>query len=133
MSDENSSQTRMNDYYCIDYQIEEGDDTLFGIRLLPDFDLYRGHFPGMPVAPGVCSMQMIKECAETLAGKRLRLTYIERCRFLSVMTPQATPSLTLRMRLLHLAAETAEYRAEATLYGATTTYMQFKGEFTANP
>ena len=120
--------TLLNDYYRIDKQVADGDETLFGITLLPDFIAYKGHFPGNPVSPGVCNIQMIKECAEQLTCKRLFLPYIAKCRFSAVITPLTTPQLQLRMRLIK--AETA-YHLHATLFDDTTTYIAFKGEFTA--
>ena len=37
------------------------------IELNPGHALYQGHFPGQPVVPGVCTLQMIKESAEQIA------------------------------------------------------------------
>ena len=49
----------MNDFYTIsDLQTEE-----FSISCKATFnkdhDIFNGHFPGQPVVPGVCMMQMI--------------------------------------------------------------------------
>lgn len=35
------------------------------IELNPGHALYQGHFPGQPVVPGVCTLQMIKEKCRT--------------------------------------------------------------------
>ena len=125
--------TLLNEYYRIDNIEADDNDTLFGIALLPGYGAYAGHFPGNPVSPGVCNIQMIKECAERLAGKRLFLAAITRCRFSAVLTPpvsapsspQTSSSLRLRMRLLE--AE-GRYKTVATLYDDMVTYMEFKGE-----
>ena len=120
--------TLLNDYYRIDKQVDNGDEALFGITLLPDYAAYKGHFPGNPISPGVCNIQMIKECAEQFAGKRLLLSTIKKCRFSAMITPLTTPQLQLRVQLLK--AEKL-YNVCATLFDATTTYIEFKGEFTA--
>ena len=39
------------------------------IELNPGHALYQGHFPGQPVVPGVCTLQMIKESAEQMFPK----------------------------------------------------------------
>ena len=31
------------------------------IRLNPDHEIYRAHFPGNPITPGVCIVQIISE------------------------------------------------------------------------
>ena len=44
--------------------------SVFRIVLLPDCEVYRGHFPGHPVCPGAFNIQMMKECAmEVLKAK----------------------------------------------------------------
>jgi 3-hydroxyacyl-[acyl-carrier-protein] dehydratase len=118
--------TLLNDYYRIDSRMTDGGDTLFGISLLPGYNAYKGHFPGNPVSPGVCNIQLIKECAEKLAGRRLFLAHIAKCRFSAVMTPHTTPHVQLRMQITE--GETCS--ARATLSDDTTIYLQFKGEFT---
>ena len=119
--------TLNNDYFKIDDCTNDGDDTLFSITLLPDYCAYEGHFPGNPVSPGVCNIQMIKECAEQLAGKRLFLGYISRCKLSAVITPQTSPRLSVRMQLSE--AE-GLYNVSAIVSDKETTYIEFKGELT---
>lgn len=66
------------------------------LGLNPEHPLYRGHFPGRPVLPGVCSLQMIKEAvAVTGVGQPLQYTEIIQCKFLSVVDPQESSRLDL--------------------------------------
>lgn len=57
------------------------------IRLNPGCSVYEGHFPGFPIAPGVCSMQTVRECAEAFLGRRLFLGNIIQCRFRQLIEP----------------------------------------------
>lgn len=133
----------MNDYYKIDSREIEGDETIFSLRLIPDYCVYKGHFPGNPISPGVCNIQMIKECTELLIGKTLFLAFIDKCKFLSVMSPQTNPLLKLRIHLtiatktthvkppkLHeqLSKASDIYNVHATLFDDTTTYIILKGQ-----
>ena len=119
----------MNTYYQITKKVIENSETTFHITLLPDFQAYKGHFPGNPVSPGVCNIQMIKECTEQLAGKHLLLKYIKKCKFSAVITPQTTPHLQLRIQL----TEADEmYKVEATVFDDSNTYIDFKGDFSTN-
>jgi 3-hydroxyacyl-[acyl-carrier-protein] dehydratase len=121
--------TLLNDYYTIDDRVAENEETtLFRITLLPGYKAYTGHFPGNPVSPGVCNIQMIKECAEQLAGKPLFLGYISQCRWSAVITPQTTPQLQVRLQLSGGADD--PYRLCATVCDDTTKYIDFKGELT---
>jgi 3-hydroxyacyl-[acyl-carrier-protein] dehydratase len=117
----------LNEYYSIDSRTVEGDDTLFGITLLPDYCAYEGHFPGNPVSPGVCNIQMIKECAVLLTGKQLFLGTISQCKWSAVMSPQTTPHLQLRM---HVNQTEGSYKVNASIYDSATIYIEFKGEMT---
>ncbi|MDR0744197.1 MAG: beta-hydroxyacyl-ACP dehydratase [Tannerella sp.] len=119
--------TLLNDYFKIDNQTTEGDESLFCITLLPGYKAYTGHFPGNPVSPGVCNIQMIKECAEQLTGKHLFLGYISQCRWSAVITPQATPQLQIRMQL---SGAGDVYKVRAMVCDDTTRYIDFKGELT---
>jgi len=119
--------TLNNDYYKIDGCTKDGDETLFDVTLLPGYCVYEGHFPGNPVSPGVCNIQMIKECAEQLAGKRFFLGYISRCKLLAVITPQTTPHLCVRMSLTE---KDGLCEIKAVVRDADTTYIEFKGELT---
>jgi 3-hydroxyacyl-[acyl-carrier-protein] dehydratase len=119
--------TLLDDYFKIDSRTTVDDETVFRVTLLPGHPVYAGHFPGNPVSPGVCTIQMIKECTGLLTGKRLFLGYISQCRWSAVITPQATPQLQIHMRL----SETdGVYKVCATVCDDTTVYMEFKGEFT---
>ena len=119
--------TLNNDYFKIDNCTNEGEDTLFSITLLSDYCAYEGHFPGNPVSPGVCNIQMIKECAEQMAGKRFFLGYISRCKLSVVITPQTTPQLSIRMRLSEVEGL---YNVNAVVNDNETMYIEFKGELT---
>lgn len=120
--------TLLNDYYRIDSQTAVGNEILFRVTLLPEYCAYAGHFPGNPVSPGVCNIQMVKECAVQLTGQPLFLCYISHCRWSAVITPQTTPHLQIRMQLSE--AENDRYKVCATVCDDTTIYMKFNGELT---
>ena len=143
----------MNNYYKINSRTDDGESTLFNVSLLSDYHIYSVHFPGNPVSPGVCNIQMIKECAEQLTGRRLFLAFITKCRFSAMITPKMTPKLWLRMRLSKDGFRFPEdsvhgstggfqrcsfeehlnfsemFNIKATLFDDITTYIEFKGEF----
>ena len=57
------------------------------IRINKDHDIYRGHFPGLPVTPGVILMQLFKEEAERQTNKKLQLEQASNVKFMSVVDP----------------------------------------------
>jgi 3-hydroxyacyl-[acyl-carrier-protein] dehydratase len=90
----------LSDYYSINSRWTEGENAIFEVSLNPDSEVYRGHFPGMPVSPGVCNMQMVRECVEQLTGYALRIDYVAQCRMTVLITPLQYPVLKIHIRLL---------------------------------
>ncbi len=116
-----------NNYYKLISMHSDGTSGVFHLSLRPDCEVYRGHFPGNPVCPGVCNIQMIKECAERLTGQRLHISRIRRCRLTAVATPTACPELTVKIDLQPVENG---YAVIATVGDARRTYMDYKGEMT---
>jgi len=81
------------------YQVKEftGNTTGFEATVLLDesHPIFRGHFPGNPILPGVCSLQVIQELLETHLDKKLWLTSSSNVKFLAIINPKENPSLHL--------------------------------------
>lgn len=73
-------------YTCLS---SKGDATHFEAVVFLDFDhpLFEGHFPGRPVLPGVCQMQIIKELVEQHIGQSLNYSSIRELKFLNPVIP----------------------------------------------
>lgn len=72
------------------------------VELNPNHGVYQGHFPGNPVLPGVCTMQIIKECLEELTGNTLQYSQVNSCKYLSVINPSINPRLQLNLNIKEL-------------------------------
>lgn len=57
------------------------------VMLNPDHIIFKGHFPGHPVTPGVIQLQIIHELLEEHTGVKLKLIGISNCKFLKVLDP----------------------------------------------
>lgn len=90
-----------NFYTILHLEEQENGKREIAIELNPDHALYQGHFPGQPVVPGVCTLQMIKESVELLANHPLQYVQIASAKFLSAVNPLETP-------LLHLSVQWEE-------------------------
>lgn len=75
---------------------------LVRVEIHPNHPIYKGHFPGNPVIPGVCQIQMITEILEQIHKKNLRLINADNIKFLSMINPAQTGllffELTCRLR-----------------------------------
>ena len=59
------------------------------VRLLPESPVYRGHFPGYPITPGVCLVEIALELMEEMAGQagKVRLVAAKNIKFTSPVLP----------------------------------------------
>ena len=118
----------IKDYYTIENVSKKGDGTTcFYIHLRPDSTIYEGHFPGEPVSPGVCNIQMIKECAEQVAGKSLLLNNLQQCRLTTLVTPILHPQVEVTILLEE---KGDAYKLKATIGKGEEVYLDLKAELT---
>ncbi|MDR0794957.1 MAG: beta-hydroxyacyl-ACP dehydratase [Tannerella sp.] len=117
-------------YYTIINKQTESHGALFNIALLPECSVYKGHFPDMPVAPGVFNIQMIKECVERLVGKPLLLESITQCKFLTMITPDQHMELQVRIELVENREN--HFMTTAKIHHNETICMSFTGDFILN-
>ena len=89
----------LTDFYKIDHTKQGDSGTLFHIKLNPNHLIYKGHFPNQPVLPGVCALQIIKECAQHLINKKLQYARVALCKFLRVVNPAQCSEITLNISL----------------------------------
>lgn len=115
-----------NKYYKVLRARENGEGkAVFHVAILPDCNVYEGHFPGKPVCPGVCNIQTIKECASLLVGKELRIFSIKQCLLTAIATPTVCPEVDVEVEVKEL---DGKYSIVATISDEIRLYMTFKGE-----
>lgn len=87
----------LNDLYTITATSSSDDILEAKIRLDQSHKIYKGHFPGQPITPGVVEIQMIKEVLGHHLNRTLELETVGRCKFLSVLDPVRNPEFTLKI------------------------------------
>ena len=90
-------------------------------------DIFNGHFPGNPVLPGVCQVEMIRELAEKILGLRLLLSQASHVKFLSLINPLISPVLCLNLTLGESGRNEFDVSAEVT--SVESVCMKMKGQF----
>lgn len=114
-----------NNYYQIISMNSDGQSAIYRLSLLPDCDVYQGHFPGHPVCPGVYNIQTIKECAILLTGKKLFISTIKKCRLTAVATPKVCPEVDVTISVVHIEKG---FTVTAKITDAEKVYMEYKGD-----
>lgn len=97
------------------------------IEINPAHEIFIGHFPGTPVVPGVCMMQIVKEIVEDILSKDIRLIKAEHIKFLSVINPKQTSSV--QFDLKYTITDGRDIISIASLYNEGVVYFKFKGLF----
>lgn len=97
------------------------------LRLNPAHPVYDGHFPGNPVVPGVCQIQMIREIMEEWAGLSLKLTTADTIKFTSLINPLNTPIISFSLTIKDLPDQ--QWSVNATIHSSEVTFMKFRGIF----
>ena len=61
--------------------------------------IYEAHFPGNPVTPGVCIIQMVKELVEAYCDTTFLLRTIKNVKFMKVIDPRIVGELTFALNV----------------------------------
>lgn len=95
----------LEDFYKVSNTALAGDDAVTTLKINKDHEIYKGHFPGRPVTPGVVLMQLFKEEAERIFDKKLQLVRADNVKFTAVFDPTQDNELILDSHL----TETGEF------------------------
>ena len=119
----------LNDFYTMtDFEPMPG-SVKAKIFINKDHEILNGHFPGLPIVPGVCMMQIIREIMEVTSGKDLKLTGADTMKFLSVINPNQNSEVEVAITYTEFEDY---YVVNATLFAATITFFKLKATMTIN-
>jgi 3-hydroxyacyl-[acyl-carrier-protein] dehydratase len=110
---------------------EEGSGFMAEIELDPGHSLFEGHFPGNPILPGVCTVQMIRELLEQSIHQSIRMTKAANIKYLGFVNPFHMPLLTFQLQIKP--AEGSNISCSATVSAPGVSVCSFKGEFSPTP
>lgn len=90
----------LKDFYTVEKleNVSEGKYAAV-ITLNNQHDIFKGHFPGNPVTPGVCMMQIIKELSQEIVGSSLFMISSSNVKFMALINPEINPVLKLELEI----------------------------------
>ncbi|MBX3253844.1 MAG: 3-hydroxyacyl-ACP dehydratase [Chitinophagaceae bacterium] len=115
-----------DDFYTITSLQQDAGNIHALLELNRQHAIFGGHFPGQPVVPGVCMVQIVKEILETGTGFSLQLKAADHIKFLSMVDPRETGSL---QAAVIYSMEEGEIKATATLTKNETVCLKMKAVF----
>ncbi|WP_433834588.1 3-hydroxyacyl-ACP dehydratase [Flavobacterium anhuiense] len=88
----------LQDFYKI-LSEEKTSDSKYIITILVNakHEVFKGHFPGNPIMPGVCMIQIIKELTESITESSLMIQSLANVKFMALINPEVTPELRLEL------------------------------------
>ena len=106
----------------------EGDTISAQVTFDQCHDIFKGHFPDMPVVPGVCETQMLGEVLSKAMNKELELKSAASIKFLSVIDPTVNPTINMNITISQKEGEDT-YSASAQYGWEEKVFFKFKGVF----
>jgi 3-hydroxyacyl-[acyl-carrier-protein] dehydratase len=116
----------LNKLYTLTKQESENGKVSAMISFNRAHPIFEGHFPGHPVVPGVCMMQIVREIMEIEVGQKLRLALGDNLKFLSIINPDEHRDVEVDVAF---STVNNTLNINATLHSGAVTFFKFKGAF----
>lgn len=97
------------------------------ISINENHELFNGHFPGNPILPGVCSIQIIGELISLNFGNEYHLVSSDNIKFISLVNPLEYRELRYEVSVLNQSSDTLAIKCVVTGKGVET--LKMKGEY----
>ena len=114
-----------NSLYAIEGQETSEGAVSYDIRLQPDHTIYKAHFPGEPITPGVCVIQSAKELLEDHLHRPLAIKAVKNVKFLAVVSPLQHPQVRYTFRQINDTPEAVSAQVDVTDGDTTMTAISF--------
>ena len=116
----------LNDFFKLESLQHDNAVARAELRLDPEHPIFKGHFPGRPVVPGACLLQLVEEMTSMVTGKEWRLLKGDQIKFLAAIDPRENDRLQLALTCKEIGEG---LHVSADLSNGTTACFKFKGIF----
>ena len=127
-----SDEMFLNSFYTIKRIQREGNSNKLSvlIRLNPSHEIFKGHFPGNPILPGVCIIQILKEILMYQLNKNLALIHAGSIKYFSIINPGMNSIIKFDIELSEMGNN--KISCNALLYSESVLFCRLKGDFKVN-
>lgn len=84
-------------FYQVTSTAQQENSIIAVLQLNGDHHIFKGHFPGQPVVPGACMLQMVKEILTDALQTNLHLKKADNLKFIAPVDPRVTDDLQLKV------------------------------------
>jgi 3-hydroxyacyl-[acyl-carrier-protein] dehydratase len=99
-----------------------------GIKLNKEHPVFVGHFPGNPILPGVCTVQIARELLSKALDADFRLSKAGNIKYLGFVNPVSNPDMQFQMTFKR-ASEPVVIMCNVIVKSGDHTVCSFKGEY----
>lgn len=116
-----------NFYTLDDLSLNDENQAVAKISLNSAHEIFKGHFPGNPITPGVCMMQIIKEICSKIVQSPIQMTQSKNIKFLAIINPEVNPKLDIILNFNHL--DTNNFSISANVSFAETSALKVQAQY----
>lgn len=123
-------------FFTLEAGEKNGNSATYRCRLHPEAPVFKAHFPGFPVLPGVLTLKMVVDAinaSQFFSTQTLTVQSIGNAKYLAVVNPQETPEVEISVALKaeKNADEPAVFQFKATVQNGETRFATFSFSCTA--
>lgn len=123
-------------FFTLESGEKNGNSATYRCRLHPEAPVFKGHFPGFPVLPGVLTLKMVVDAinaSQFFSTQTLTVQSIGNAKYLAVVNPQETQEVEISVALKaeKNADEPAVFQFKATVQNGETRFATFSFSCTA--
>lgn len=123
-------------FFTLEAGEKNGNSATYRCRLHPEAHVFKAHFPGFPVLPGVLTLKMVVDAinaSQFFSTQTLTVQSIGNAKYLAVVNPQETQEVEISVALKaeKNADEPAVFQFKATVQNGETRFATFSFSCTA--
>lgn len=123
-------------FFTLESGEKNGNSATYRCRLHPEAPVFKAHFPGFPVLPGVLTLKMVVDAinaSQFFSTQTLTVQSIGNTKYLAVVNPQETQEVEISVALKaeKNADEPAVFQFKATVQNGETRFATFSFSCTA--
>lgn len=123
-------------FFTLEAGEKNGNSATYRCRLHPEAPVFKAHFPGFPVLPGVLTLKMVVDAinaSQFFSTQTLTMQSIGNAKYLAVVNPQETQEVEISVALKaeKNADEPAVFQFKATVQNGETRFATFSFSCTA--
>lgn len=123
-------------FFTLESGEKNGNSATYRCRLHPEAPVFKAHFPGFPVLPGVLTLKMVVDAinaSQFFSTQTLTVQSIGNAKYLAVVNPQETQEVEISVTLKaeKNADEPAVFQFKATVQNGETRFATFSFSCTA--